>query len=126
MRTRGDANTTIAGVIRISNDIEDIQASGGLTLGPGARGGSVTIGPVTVPILVPSSNPGTQLFFDNKVRTKELDSVSVNGLTGVWIALTANGYPLHAESQAELTTTEVSLTFRGRCRSCGRAESWKL
>ncbi|GIV08491.1 MAG: hypothetical protein KatS3mg019_0582 [Fimbriimonadales bacterium] len=52
VRTRGDARAQIAGVIRVANNIADIQAAGGLDIGSGVRGGSVSIGPVTVPITI--------------------------------------------------------------------------
>jgi hypothetical protein len=126
VRTRGDALSQIAGVIRVANDIADIQAAGGLSLGSGGTSGTVQIGPVTVPLIVPSGNPGTQLFFDNKVVTRNASSVSVNCLTGIWISMSANGYPLHAEAQAELYMKKKSVTFFGFCSDCGHSGRWTL
>jgi len=126
VRTRGSALSQIAGVIRVANDIADIQAAGGLSLGSGGTSGTVQIGPVTVPLIVPSGNPGTQLFFDNKVVTRNASSVSVNCLTGIWISMSANGYPLHAEAQAELYMKRKSVTFFGFCSDCGHSGRWTL
>ena len=126
VRTRGDARSQIAGVIRVANNIADIQAAGGLSLGSGGTSGTVQIGPVTVPLIVPSGNPGTQLFFDNKVVTRNASSVWVNCLTGIWISMGANGYPLHAEAQADLYMKKKSVTFFGICSDCGHSGRWTL
>lgn len=125
-RVRGDARASIAGVIRVSNDIEDLQAAGGLDLGSNAGGLTINIGGISIGFIIPSTNPATQLFSDAKVRTKPASSVSLRCLTGVWIQMTANGFPFHSEAESELVTKQKSVIFRGYCEGCGRSGMWKL